>query len=205
MRDDARPQDGFSWTRPRVPFGDDAFVWHDPATLTEGGAPAPANDARPPRQPRPDRAQPQAASSEAAPVLDAAPVAAVSTDEMWVELPAEAEPRKGRARKPRGAKAAPAVEVAPELEVVEAVAEVVVEAPVEAAPEPEPEAAPVKKPRSRAKAKPTPEPETVAVEPEPAPKPVVIAPEPAPVAAEPDPAEISAPPEKPKRGWWRRG
>ena len=206
MRDDARPQDGFSWTRPRVPFGDDAFVWHDPATLTEGGPSAPVGDARPPRQPRPDRAQPQAVTTETAQVLDAKPVAAASTDEMWVELPAETEATgKRRARKPRGAKAAPAVGAAPEAEVVEAIAEPVVAAPVEVEVAPEPEAAPVKKTRSRAKAKPAVEPEATVVEPAPAPEPAVVAAKPAPVAVEPDPAEISAPPEKPKRGWWRRG
>ena len=205
MRDDARPQDGFSWTRPRVPFGDDAFVWHDPATLTEGGAPAPANDARPPRQPRP---QPQAVEA-----VEAAAVA--SGDEMWVELPAEPEAGKRRPRKPRGGKSAAVVEAAPEPEVVETAPEpVVAETPVEVAPEPE-AAAPAKpKARSRAKAKPAPEPETVvaepevvAAEPEPVlePESVAATPEPALVAAQPDPAEISAPPEKPKRGWWRRG
>jgi len=80
-------------------------------------------------------------------------------------------------------------------------------APVEAAAEPA--APPVKAPRaSRTKAaKKTPQPaiaesvitETVAITP---PKPEAPQPEtPEPVA---DPNEISAPPEKPKRGWWRR-
>ncbi|MDB5457291.1 MAG: ribonuclease, partial [Caulobacter sp.] len=31
--DGARPADAFAWTRPRVPFGDDPFVWHDPEAL----------------------------------------------------------------------------------------------------------------------------------------------------------------------------
>ena len=31
MRDDGRPADMFSWTRPWVPYGDDPFVWHDPS------------------------------------------------------------------------------------------------------------------------------------------------------------------------------
>ena len=202
MRDAARPQDGFSWTRPRVPFGDDAFVWHDPATLTEGGPSAPVIDARPPRRPEP----------APKPIEEAAPAAAVSGDEMWVELPAEPEATgKRRARKPRGAKATP-VETAPEADVVETAPEpVVAEAPVEAASEPEPVAPAKPKARSRAKAKPAPEAEAAPVvaapEPEaaPEPAPVAVAPEPAPVAVEPDPAEINAPPEKPKRGWWRRG
>jgi len=61
----------------------------------------------------------------------------------------------------------------------------------------------------------------VAEQPAPKPEPVQAAPEPEPVQAEApaapgpvvkpavvvaaDVAEISAPPEKPKRGWWRRG
>jgi chromosome segregation ATPase len=53
-----------------------------------------------------------------------------------------------------------------------------------------------------------PEPVVAEPEPEPAPAPIVEAvleAEPEPVAVTPDPAEIVAPPEKPKRGWWRRG
>jgi len=125
-------------------------------------------------------------------------------DEVWVELPVEEPAKKPRrGRKPKAGEA-----------VAEAVA--VNEAPAPApAPEPmaEPEPAPVAaKPAraSRAKAKPAPVVEAVA-EPEPVAEPAP-APEPEPVAvaapaapAEPDPAEISAPPEKPKRGWWRRG
>ncbi|MFA7261534.1 MAG: Rne/Rng family ribonuclease [Caulobacter sp.] len=202
MRDDARPQDGFSWTRPRVPFGDDPFVWHDPATLTEGGAPAPAGDGRPPRREPAPRAE--AVVAEAAPVIAPAPV---TGDEMWVELPAEPEAGgKRRPRRPRGGKAAAApVEEAPEV-VTEAVAEPVVEAPVEVAPEPETPPPAKPKARSRAKAKPAAEPEAAAQEvaPEPEPVPETVAAEPAAIVS-PDPAEIVAPPEKPKRGWWRRG
>ena len=40
--------DGFAWSRPRVPFGDDPFVWHDPATLDPAlAASEAANDAAP--------------------------------------------------------------------------------------------------------------------------------------------------------------
>ncbi|WP_031236774.1 Rne/Rng family ribonuclease [Asticcacaulis sp. AC460] len=76
----------------------------------------------------------------------------------------------------------------------------------------EPEApAPAKKTRSRKKAAPVVEAQETAVEdltpvvaevaPEPEPEPVKVL---EPVAAEPDPNEITAPPEKPKRGWWRK-
>jgi ribonuclease E len=37
--DGDRPADAFAWTRPRVPFGENAFVWHDPEAL-DGRRPA---------------------------------------------------------------------------------------------------------------------------------------------------------------------
>ncbi len=224
MRDDSRPQDGFSWTRPRVPFGDDPFVWHDPATLVEGGSPAPA--------PRVERAETPAvaagedeprgrgrsrgrgrgrgrdrdaapetpaqieAGSETAEAVEASEggfvveevvTSDLPADEIWVELPAveEAPARKPRSR--RKPKAAPEAEA-------EAAAEPAAVADVAPEPEPEPVVA-----------------ETPA-EPEPKPAKAVKAAKAAPAAsvapaapAEPDPNEITAPPEKPKRGWWRRG
>jgi ribonuclease E len=60
MRDDSRPQDGFSWTRPRVPFGDDPFVWHDPAVLAEGGGQAPLGIVHESRAFSPDHRRPLA-------------------------------------------------------------------------------------------------------------------------------------------------
>jgi len=256
MRDDARPQDGFTWTRPRVPFGDDAYVWHDPATLVEGGAPAQgpapvqagaapeaAND-----QPTAERGErteregrgrsrgrgrgrgrgrdrDEASDTYAEPVVvgelevetDVAdesgfPIAEALTtdvpaDDIWVELPEpETAKKPRRGRKPKVADAA-------EAEPVQAEAPAAPE-PVVAEPEPVVAETPAPAPkarRSRAKAAPAaveaPVVETVveaAPEPVPAPEPVA-APAPTPVAVEPDPAEISAPPEKPKRGWWRRG
>jgi len=224
MRDDSRPQDGFSWTRPRVPFGDDPFVWHDPAVLAEGGGQAPRAE-RPERTERPEsppapvvgaaeeergergrgrgrgrgrsrdrgpRAEPVSTEVEIDAVADeviaeaveaneadAPVVVAAPADDIWVELPATDE---APAKKPRRARK-PKVAKTDEVE-VEAVAET--PAVVEAAPEPV-----VAEP-----------------EPEPAPAPIVEAvleAEPEPVAFTPDPAEIVAPPEKPKRGWWRRG
>jgi ribonuclease E len=179
----ARPAEGFFWTRPRVPFDTDVFVWHDPATLDGGRSERgerPARPERPERSERPER-QPEPAALAAAPepVVAEAPVAAEPVDtappaDIWVELPAPEEPapKKRRSR----AKAKPtADEAAPEPT-------------VEAAPEPAAEAAP--------------EPEPL---PAPTPEPVVAAaPEPAPEPPAPDPNEITAPPEKPKKGWWRR-
>ncbi|WP_374655307.1 Rne/Rng family ribonuclease [Phenylobacterium sp.] len=218
MRDDGRPADMFSWTRPWVPYGDDPFVWHDPSedfppVRPAASPPAPANDVAP-----------QAAVAEAAPRLsDDQPD--VDLD-VWVELPAlEEKPKKSRSRRGRGrskAEGAEAVDAAEtpaaQAEVVQAevVAEPAPQPVVEATPEPEaePEAAPkAKKPRARrtkvaaAEAAPA---EAVAAEPVVESTPVVETagePEPAPepVAREPDPNEIVAPPPVPKKGWWRRG
>lgn len=202
MRDDGRPTDVFSWVRPWVPYGEDPFVWHDPAEDIR--AAAPAQDAPVARAPAP------------APVESEQPRTVVTDgplEDAWVELPpVEDKPKKTRSRSRRG-------RAEPVSETVEAAAPEVVELEVvEAAPEPEAEAKPAKPARarrSRAKAAPEAAPEAPAevvaeVEAppvaEPAPEPVVeiVAVEPA-APAEPDPAEITAPPPKPKKGWWRRG
>ncbi|HYE47931.1 MAG TPA: ribonuclease E/G [Caulobacter sp.] len=221
-REEDRPKDGFAWARPRVPFGDDPFQWHDPATLEGGGMLAvrtgeephvrpelvESDEGPPPvereergrgrgrgRRDRRDRGPREAAAeaplaAEGSPPVEAIidpPISTLQagepfTDEVWVELPSEPEP----ARKPRRSRAK-AKKVEDEAPVAEAAPEPVAEV-IEAAPEPE---APAPAPE------PEPEP-VVAAAPEAAP-----APEPA-KAAEPDPAEITAPPEKPKKGWWRR-
>ncbi|MDP3853207.1 ribonuclease E/G, partial [Phenylobacterium sp.] len=212
MRDDGRPTDVFSWTRPWVPYGDDPFVWHDPADdIPAPRAPVAANDERP--------------VAEAAPARSTQPRVDGPEVDVWVELPAiDDKPKKTRSRRGRGRgrgeDGGDSVEA--EAPIAEAF---VAEAPVEIAPEPEPEPvvepepapvaeeAPVKKPRARrtkasiaaeaaAEAAATAEPELVAVaEPEPEP-----APAPAAVVREPDPAEITAkPPAAARKGWWRRG
>ncbi|MGE5565793.1 MAG: Rne/Rng family ribonuclease [Parcubacteria group bacterium] len=189
-REEGRPQDGFAWTRPRVPFGEDPFVWHDPAAL-EGGqvavAAAPANDRAP--SPAPEPAPAPVVAQAAAPA-----------DEIWVELPAEPEgakkPRRTRSRGKGKAEAAPETEAASEPVATQ-------EPQPEPQPQPEPvaaeEAAPAKPKRSRKKAEPAPEPVVAAAEPAPEP-----APKPARKPPEPDAAEISTPPPVPKKGWWRR-
>jgi len=207
IRDDGRPQDAFSWTRPWVPYGDDPFVWHDPAEDFRQ-APAPAND----RGPAPVAATPVEAVAEA--VSSTSPLVAPATEaeDIWVELPAiEDKPKKSRSRRGRGRGAeaeAPVVAEAPAPE-PEAVAEVQAEpdvAPEVAAEAPAPVAKPARARRGKAAAAVAPEPEPTPVE---ALAPVAEA-EPEPEAAppaprEPDPAEISAPPAAPRRGWWRRG
>ena len=213
-REENRPSEAFGWTRPRVPYAEDPFVWHD-MSVAEAPAPAPAGDGPVP-----------------APALATPPAA--DNDEIWVELPpVEEKPKRSRrGRKPKAAEAEAETVVEPvaeaaapvEPEVAEAepakprrrgrakAAEPVVEAaavetPAEiAAPEPAAEEA-AAKPRRRTRAK--------AVEPaneviaEAAPVVEVAAAEPetpaAPTPREPDPAEITAPPAAPKRGWWRRG
>ncbi|THD75251.1 MAG: ribonuclease E/G, partial [Phenylobacterium sp.] len=216
MRDEGRPNEAFSWTRPWVPYGDDPFVWFDPAEDMKKPAPAAANDSRePPRAAAAEAAQPAPAVSRSRPSEHA--------DDMWVELPAEDEKpkraRRGRGRGRRGAEsevdsAPDALADAPPASAVEVTPEP--EAEREAQPEPvaaEP-AAPAKRSRSRKKpveavAEPIAEPVAQAPEPvaaarAPAPRPEPE-PAPAPVSREPDPAEIGAPPAAPRKGWWRRG
>jgi ribonuclease E len=200
MRDEARPGEAFGWTRPWVPYGDDPFVWYDPA-----------DDLKQPQQQQPANAagEPPRAAAEAAhpaPVVAPRPSEAAGDEEVWVELPMEEEkPKRGRRTRGRGRRTE---------DLVETPAESAAEPPAPApAPEPEPApetvaaAPPVKRTRARKKA-PEPAPAVAAApeparEPEPArtPEPVAAAP----VAAEPDPAEINAPPAAPRRGWWRRG
>jgi len=227
--DGDRPTDAFVWIRPRVPFGENVFTWHDPAALV-GGASEPRRPApearvetseateRPEREERPGRergrrgrdrgrrARDETIQTEA--VAEAAPVEAVAAEpaqpaepfeapvlappviagppaDVWVELPEiEDAPKKPKRTRSRSKKAlAEAVEAAPEA--VEAVAETVTDS-VAVVP-PEPIAEPVVE---------------AAPQPVATPEPVAEAAAAAPV--EPDPNEITAPPEKPRRGWWRR-
>lgn len=220
MRDDFRPHEPFSWVRPWVPYGEDPFVWYDPAEDLKPVAapPAAANDAA---------AESQPAAAEAAAPAPAVRAPQPEGDmEVWVELPAEEEkpkrPRRSRSRGRGKAEAQAEEAVAAEVAAPEAVVAPEPEAPAE--PEPaaaEPEAAEPEKPapkrrtRSRKAAAPV-EAEATAAEPaaEPArPEPAPAAPA-EPVAASvpepeapqaPDPAEISGPPPAPRKGWWRRG
>jgi ribonuclease E len=200
MRDEGRPQDAFSWTRPWVPYGDDPFVWYDPAEdLRKAEAPRAANDEREEDRPAP---APQAVAEafEPAPAIAAAPAEPrEGGDEMWVELPAvEDKPKRARRSRGRGRKG----EAAPEPETeAEAPAPVEAEAP---APQPEPEPAPEPEPVVAAAPEPEPvrEPEPVAANAEPPPRrePARRA-----VSTGPAPEEITAPPAAPRKGWWRRG
>jgi ribonuclease E len=190
VREDTRPQDGFVWTRPRVPF-DDPFAWHDPAELAANDRGRDRERPAAPLTQAEAAAAPVPATPEQAPedfaVQSTAEIAPVSdfSGDIWVELPAiEAAP----AKKPRRsrAKAKPVADeaLAEAVETLDAAAPV---AAAEAPPEPVVEAAPEPLP-------------------EPIPEVVLAAAEPEPVTEKaPDPAEISTPPAQPKRGWWRRG
>jgi ribonuclease E len=216
MRDDARPAEAFAWTRPWVPYGDDPFVWYDPA-----------EDLRIPIAPVGEaEAAAPAPSPSAEPTHAAAPVAASGADEdIWVELPAAEEKPKRRRTRSRGRAEAPADADADAAAPAEPVAEAI--APEALAPEPEsapaePPAEPVEAtPAPRARRTRTPRAKAAApveAAPEPAPEPaaalepvaepaatVLVEAAPEPVIRAPDPAEISAPPTAPRRGWWRRG
>jgi len=228
--DGDRPADAFVWIRPRVPFGENVFTWHDPAALVGGaGEPRrPAPEARVEREEtaeRPERAEredrparergrrgrdrgrrnrddapaveaavaveavspAEAAEPFEAPVL-APPVISAPPADVWVELPeAEEAPKKPKRVRSRGKKAV-AEDAAPDVAAepaVEAVAEAVTESVAVVPPAPEPEPAPAAEPVAVAQPEPV-------VETAPA------------VPTAPDPNEISAPPEKPRRGWWRR-
>jgi ribonuclease E len=200
-REDGRPMDAFSWVRPWVPYGEDAFVWHDPAEDMKPAAPAAERPERPERK---ERQRPERVAE---------PVATSSEDDIWVELPAvEEKPKRTRTRRGRGPAEAPAFEVeVAEVEAVEPASEAVV---VESAPaiervieaEPAVEAPPAKPARARrtkaAKAEVAAEPVAVEAEPVTIPEPEAVKEKPKP--REPDPAEISAPPASPRKGWWRR-
>ena len=192
MREDTRPQDAFSWVRPWVPYGDDPFVWHDPAEDMKG---APA--AEPSRTPRPETPQPplQARTSTG------------ETDDVWVELPAvDDKPKRPRRARGRGRGRSEtddgaALVEAPLAEAIEiAAAADPIEAP---AADPEPVvAAPVKKSRARKALI------ASVVEAEPEREAAVVMADSTPdlpAAREPDPAEIAGPPSAPRKGWWRRG
>jgi ribonuclease E len=232
--DGDRPADAFVWIRPRVPFGDSAFAWHDPAALDGRGGE--------PRRPAPERAE-RPEQAERAPEAPRAERA---------ERPEREGRGRGRGRGRRGeGEPRPAVaETAAEAPVFATEAELPVIAPSVVEPPPSDiwvelpapsEDAPKKARRPRARGRKADAvtegaeetaTETAVVEEAVAvadvPAPVDVAPEvlvePAPIAAsapqpapepepvletvaapaEPDPAEISDPPAKPRKGWWRR-
>ncbi|ALL13501.1 Rne/Rng family ribonuclease [Caulobacter henricii] len=227
--DGDRPTDAFVWIRPRVPFGDSAFAWHDPAALDGRGgeprrpAPEPAQAAAKPeraeraeRSERPERTERSEGRSSrnrgrGRGERDARPAAIQPVAD--VELPpiptviAEPPPSDIWVELPAPSVDAPKKARRPrsrgrkgDAPVIEDTIEATSDA---AAPE---VAAPVEpvvvEPVSVPQVA---EPPAVEVQAAPEPTPAVeavIAPT-APVT--PDPAEITTPPAKPRGGWWRRG
>ena len=213
VREEGGERDAFFWVRGRTPSLEDPYVWFDPINpeRTQPRADAEADTAEAPRDRVEveggetgertgrsrrrrgrgrgrDRAErdltaettPEARAASEGMTLEVSPEApaAVVTDEAPAPVPVE-EPKRRRVRRKVTAEAAPEVETPP------------AEAAEPAAPEPVAEPEPV--------VEPAPEPETPPVEvPEPAAEIDVAA-----LIAE-DPNQIVAPPEKPKRGWWRR-
>jgi ribonuclease E len=175
MRDEPTRDDPYAWSRPRVPDGD-PYIWMDPAQLN-------ARQAAPIAQAPVSAPAPAPAVEVPAPEPLPAPIAANASDaleEVWVELPAAEPAKPARARRSR-AKAKPVEVEAPAVVLEKPNPEPLVAEASASAPEPEPEIA---------------EAPVAAAAPEPKlePVPVLV-----------DAAEISSPPEKPKRGWWRRG
>jgi ribonuclease E len=230
--DGDRPSDAFVWIRPRVPFGENVFTWHDPAALVGGGgesrrpaaetraaapAEAVARPERAEREERPGRERGRRGRDrgrrqrDEAPVVDASPVESAAAEpaepfeapilappviaapptDVWVELPeVEEAPKKPKRTRSRAKKTTETVEVAE----TPAVTTMAPEATIEAS---EPEVVEVAPPAPAVEAKPETQLEAaVQVAPVEEAKPA----EP----AQPDPNEITTPPEKPRRGWWRR-
>lgn len=135
--DGDRAADAYVWTRPRVPFGDNPYVWHDPEALDARGDGRRDRGERPERGDRQDRAERQDRPERA-------------------ERPERSErSERGERRGRRGRDRQPAAEAPIAPVAVEDVAPLVLEPPVIEGPPadvwvelPAPEeAAPAKKPR----------------------------------------------------------
>ena len=234
VREEGGERDGFNWVRGRTPSLEDPYVWFDPINPERNEAPAGAVAAtsaadvdevigerpegetggeRGPRSRRRrgrgrgrDRGSEQGlthevkvetrATNEGMPADGSpdTPMAVIVDDAAEAAPVALAEePKRRRVRRKVSGSATSEVEP----NEIESMAEPAVldVTPAEAAAEVEPEPAPEPVPE------PMPEPKVAAVaEPKPAPQPEVDV---AALIAE-DPNQIVAPPEKPKRGWWRR-
>jgi ribonuclease E len=226
VREEGGERDGFTWVRGRTPSLDDPYVWFDPInperTETVGSGPVAARSAaeaderpenetggeRGPRSRRRrgrgrgrDRGAEQGLTQEAKVEARATnegmptdgspdtPMAVVVEETIEVApVTLAAEPKRRRVRR-KVATGDTAAEPIPEV------------MPDEAEPVAEPAVLDVTPEEAAAALEALPEPIAAAVaEPKPAPQPEVDV---AALIAE-DPNQIVAPPEKPKRGWWRR-
>jgi ribonuclease E len=226
VREEGGERDGFTWVRGRTPSLDDPYVWFDPInperTETVGSGPVAARSAaeaderpenetggeRGPRSRRRrgrgrgrDRGAEQGLTQEAKVEARATnegmptdgspdtPMAVVVEETIEVApVTLAAEPKRRRVRR-KVATGDTAAEPIPDV------------MPDEAEPVAEPAVLDVTPEEAAAALEALPEPIAAAVaEPKPAPQPEVDV---AALIAE-DPNQIVAPPEKPKRGWWRR-
>ncbi|MDP3801243.1 ribonuclease E/G [Brevundimonas sp.] len=232
VREEGGERDGFNWVRGRTPSLEDPYVWFDPinperteprAEATVAGAPAadvdevvgerPEGEIGGERNGRSRRRRGRGrgrdrgdqglthevkvetrATNEGMPPDGSpdTPMAVVVDDAETAPVALTEEPKRRRVRR----KVSAGATAESEAEAVTAPVE-----PNKAEPVGEPAALDVTPVEAA-------EPETVRAEPEPAP---VVAPTAAPVPEidvaaliADDPAQIVAPPEKPKRGWWRR-
>jgi ribonuclease E len=222
VREEGGERDGFTWVRGRTPSLDDPYVWFDPinperteavasgpvaSTNASGADERPENDAGGERGPRSrrrrgrgrgrDRGAEQGlthevkvetrATNEGMPTDDSpdTPMAVVIEESTEVAPVALApEPKRRRVRR--------------KVSTADAVGEAVLDVTPDEA---EPAVLDVTPEEAAAELEALPEPMVAAVaEPKPAPQPEVDV---AALIAE-DPNQIVAPPEKPKRGWWRR-
>jgi len=226
VREEGGERDGFTWVRGRTPSLDDPYVWFDPInperTETVGSGPVaarsaadaderPGNETGGERGPRSrrrrgrgrgrDRGVEQGLTQEAKIEARATnegmptdgspdtPMAVVVEETIEVApVTLAAEPKRRRVRR-KVATGDTAAEPIPDV------------MPDEAEPVAEPSVLDVTPEEAAAALEALPEPIAAAVaEPKPAPQPEVDV---AALIAE-DPNQIVAPPEKPKRGWWRR-
>ena len=206
---DSRPREPYSWVRARTPSLEAPYVWIDPFEEQQKRFEQPRDAGG--RPPRVETVAP--ARSETSAVALTSALGAESTQpnslvpEALRNQPAPKRPRP--TRKPRNA-VSDGAEVAAEPVAVaaEPVAVAAELPPVQVTDEPRKRATRSRKKADTAVATISEAQDTLVD----ALAPVIAAPEPAlkiekvlePVVAEHDPNEIVAPPEKPKRGWWRR-
>jgi ribonuclease E len=223
VREEGGERDGFNWVRGRTPSLEDPYVWFDPInpertgvgddSVVSTGAPTEANEAngeRPEgeaggeRGPRSRRRRGRGRGRDRSNDQDQTLEGKVETRATSEGMPTDDSPDTPMAVVIDDSADAAPVAIAPEPKRRRVRRKVTTDAPVEPAAtvesgEPEPVAEPTVLDVTPVEA--ADEPAVVVVaEPTPAPQPEIDV---AALIAE-DPNQIMAPPEKPKRGWWRR-
>lgn len=204
LREVAPLSEVYVWTRPRVPFGNDPFIWYDPDVLE--GRRFDLTD--PVVQ---TATAPETKGSEPALTALTTATPADSDGDIWVELPElEATPSRSRSRRRRHRGSVTGETSAETTEGLE----VDIEAFEAPAPtdrvliDNEDHVRVIKGPPLVGESDQSPLPVPASEKPQPV-LALVATPVQSPIldvirSQGPDPAEILAPPEQPKRGWWRR-